>query len=113
MILQLIAILLRNTYTRSTLAADCIDVLTKCFTLKPFQKSSCLHSQLRRFGFDTPGIICSVVELGHLLEQNMIQSRVKICGDSSTIEDQEGISPLIDLTSSHRLEFEQWERRLW
>ena len=110
----------RNTNTRFTLAADCLDALRKCFTsntlipsnVESKQKKS-LHELLRESSFISPDVVCSIVELGQLFDQNVIQYRINIFGDASETESQEGNPTTLTLNSSLRLEFEQWERRLW
>jgi hypothetical protein len=78
----------RGSFTRFTLAADCIDTLRKCLSFAPSMKTKALepnlllHSLIWWFSL-MPVVLCCFVELGNLLEQNIIRQQVEIFGETN------------------------------
>lgn len=70
-----------------------------------------MHNLIRQSSL-VPTIVCSFVELGQVLEKNVIQQRVEVFGESNECDAVKSSSLLQD-QNFLRLEFEQWERRLW
>jgi len=103
----------RNTFTRFTIAADCLDALSQCLTNVPSSgdESYSILRLIRQIGL-TSSVVCGFVELGQLLEKNILQQRLEMFGDSNDI-DADKSSSFLSNDKSVRLEFEPWERRLW
>ena len=120
----LCVLIIRSTFSRYTLAADCIDALRSCLSIAPSSSnepnntnpSSLLRTSIRSCSV-IPSIISCFVELGQLLEKNVIQQRVEVFGESSESDDSNATNvksnSLLQDQSFLRLEFEQWERHLW
>ncbi len=70
-----------------------------------------LHSFIRPQTL-IPSLLCCIVELGQLLEKNIIQQRVELFGEANEAGNSKPTSSFQG-QNGMRLEFEQWERRLW
>ncbi len=72
-----------------------------------------MHSLIRQSSL-TPTFLCCFIELGGILEQNIIRQRVDVYGEKSEANgDNEKSTSLLSTSNSCHLEFDQWERRLW
>ena len=106
----------RSTFTRFILAADCIDLVRKCVTRIPVRyedvgnSSRVLHRLLRQQSI-TPSILCCFLELGYILDKDIIQQHTENCYETSN-GDLDRSSPSVSKNSLH-LEYDPWERRLW
>ncbi len=108
----------RVCFTRYVLAADCLEAVRKCISCIQYKlDDDCSTKSIAAVGLQASLRKCvpsalfnSFSDLGEILEESLIHQRLKNFSETSATKPP---SSLLNGTSPNKLEFEQWERRLW
>lgn len=106
--------------TRCTLAADSLDALRKCLSVRPYKgendsqigASAQLQSEFRDSSL-TKNILCSFFELGQSLQKGLVEQRLGQVKAEIEKMGQKKERQSLDRSHFEKFEFDEWEQRLW
>lgn len=108
----------RTRFTRCSLAADCLDAVRKCIEQIPYNVNTSsglaimtvrIRAAVRKL--IPAATVDSFIALGHMLEFNLVGQRL-LWDSTPSQKTSSSTTSTVDRTGG-KLEFEQWERRVW